>query len=149
MIGQEYEGVLSRRYIQPMTLAKQDIVITTYDVLRRELKATNVLHTNSHVGRRLRNPKKFLALPSPLTSVQWWRVCRRFKPLWRFLAFTDFLTNWMFRIFINIIYKFYVCVTPRNYKYEQERKLELAKLAKLSTPVLNNKNSWLVFLVCL
>jgi len=57
-----------------MTLAAQDIVITTYNVLRAELKTTNVPHSNSDSGRRLRKPKKFLALPSPLTAVQWWRV---------------------------------------------------------------------------
>ncbi|KAF6025413.1 SHPRH [Bugula neritina] len=72
----EYEGVSpTSGYVQPMTLAAQDIVITTYNVLRAELKTTNVPHSNSDSGRRLRKPKKFLALPSPLTAVQWWRIC--------------------------------------------------------------------------
>ena len=64
----------SKSYIQPMTLAQQDIVITTYEVLRTELRATLVPHSNSEVGRQLRKPKGFMATPSPLTSVQWWRV---------------------------------------------------------------------------
>ena len=76
LLYQEYTGVTSKNYIQPATLAQQDIVITTYDVLRTELRATLIPHSNSEVeGRKLRRPKRFMAVPSPLPAVQWWRVC--------------------------------------------------------------------------
>ncbi|XP_067947672.1 E3 ubiquitin-protein ligase SHPRH-like [Watersipora subatra] len=71
----EYEGVTSKKYVQPMVLARQDIVITTYDVLKAELRSTHVPHSNSHTGRLFRQPKRFMALPSPLIAVEWWRVC--------------------------------------------------------------------------
>ncbi|KAH9494650.1 hypothetical protein Btru_020414 [Bulinus truncatus] len=70
-----YTGVSKLGYIQPQTLAQQDIVITTYDVLRKELDYANLPHTNSESGRRLRHPKRFLATPSPLVAVEWWRIC--------------------------------------------------------------------------
>ncbi|KAI8791402.1 E3 ubiquitin-protein ligase SHPRH [Biomphalaria glabrata] len=70
-----YTGVSKLGYIQPQTLAQQDIVITTYDVLRKELDYVNLPHTNSETGRRFRHPKRFLATPSPLVAVEWWRIC--------------------------------------------------------------------------
>ncbi|XP_059166232.1 E3 ubiquitin-protein ligase SHPRH-like [Physella acuta] len=70
-----YTGVAKLGYIQPQTLAQQDIVITTYDVLRKELDYVNIPHTNSESGRRFRHPKRFLATPSPLVAVEWWRIC--------------------------------------------------------------------------
>ncbi|CAL1537482.1 unnamed protein product, partial [Lymnaea stagnalis] len=70
-----YTGVARLGYIQPQTLAQQDIVITTYDVLRKELDYVNLPHTNSESGRRFRHPKRFLATPSPMVAVEWWRIC--------------------------------------------------------------------------
>ena len=32
-------------------------------------------HSNSTEGRRFRNPKRYMAMPSPITSIQWWRIC--------------------------------------------------------------------------
>ena len=79
-------------FIQPHTLAKQDIVITTYDTLRREINYVDLPHTASELiliiiignwynwfiagedGRKFRNPKRFMATPSPITAVEWWRV---------------------------------------------------------------------------
>ena len=26
-------------------------------------------------GRKLRHAKRFMAIPSPITAVEWWRVC--------------------------------------------------------------------------
>ncbi|GFN75462.1 E3 ubiquitin-protein ligase shprh [Plakobranchus ocellatus] len=70
-----YTGVSKLGYIQPQVLARQDIVITTYDVLRKELDYANLPHTNSESGRRFRHPKRFLATPSPMVAVEWWRIC--------------------------------------------------------------------------
>ncbi|GFS23980.1 E3 ubiquitin-protein ligase SHPRH [Elysia marginata] len=69
-----YTGVSRLGYIQPQVLARQDIVITTYDVLRKELDYANLPHTNSESGRRFRHPKRFLATPSPMVAVEWWRT---------------------------------------------------------------------------
>ncbi|XP_005088907.1 E3 ubiquitin-protein ligase SHPRH [Aplysia californica] len=70
-----YTGVSKLGYTQPQTLAQQDIVITTYDVLRKEVDYANLPHTNSESGRRFRHPKRFLATPSPMVAVEWWRIC--------------------------------------------------------------------------
>lgn len=49
-------------------LAEQDIVIITYDVLRLELNYVDIPHSNSEDGR-LRNQKRYMAIPSPLVAV--------------------------------------------------------------------------------
>lgn len=56
-------------------LAEQDVVITTYDVLRSELNYVDIPHSNSKDGRRFRNQKRYMAIPSPLVAVEWWRIC--------------------------------------------------------------------------
>lgn len=56
-------------------LAEQDVVITTYDVLRSELNYVDIPHSNSEDGRRFRNQKRYMAVPSPLVAVEWWRIC--------------------------------------------------------------------------
>ena len=43
-------------------------MLTTYNVLRSEVHFTQQ-------QRRLREPKKYRSLPTPLTLVKWWRVC--------------------------------------------------------------------------
>lgn len=70
-----YQGVKKHGFIQPHVLAKQDVVITTYDVLRSELNYVDIPHSNSEDGRRFRNQKRYMAVPSPLVAVEWWRVC--------------------------------------------------------------------------
>ncbi|CAL8087779.1 unnamed protein product [Orchesella dallaii] len=70
-----YKGVSTHGYIPPAKLARYDIVITTYSVLSSELDYVDLPHCSSTDGRRFRNPKRFLTIPSPLTSVLWWRVC--------------------------------------------------------------------------
>lgn len=62
-------------FIQPRMLAEQDVVITTYDVLRSELNYVDIPHSNSKDGRRFRNQKRYMAIPSPLVAVEWWRIC--------------------------------------------------------------------------
>ncbi|KAL7873133.1 hypothetical protein AOLI_G00122040 [Acnodon oligacanthus] len=70
-----YQGVKRHGFIQPHILAEQDVVITTYDVLRTELNYVDLPHSNSKDGRRFRNQKRYMAVPSPLVAVEWWRVC--------------------------------------------------------------------------
>ena len=57
-------------YIFPPNLAKYDIVITSYDVLRSELD-----FSESHDYQHLRNNKRYFSQVSPLKSVHWWRIC--------------------------------------------------------------------------
>lgn len=70
-----YQGVKKHGFIQPQVLAEHDVVITTYDVLRSELNYVDIPHSNSEDGRRFRNQKRYMAVPSPLVAVQWWRIC--------------------------------------------------------------------------
>eukprot|EP00064_Thunnus_orientalis_P020687 superscaffoldBa00005829_g20832 len=70
-----YQGVKKHGFIQPHMLAEQDVVITTYDVLRSELNYVDIPHSNSKDGRRFRNQKRYMAVPSPLVAVEWWRIC--------------------------------------------------------------------------
>ncbi|KAI8498455.1 hypothetical protein Bbelb_236570 [Branchiostoma belcheri] len=94
-----YSGVKKQGFLQPKVLADHDIVITTYDVLRLELNYVDIPHSNSSEGRRFRHQKRYMAVPSPLLSIQssegrrfrhqkrymavpsplpsveWWRVC--------------------------------------------------------------------------
>ena len=72
---QVYQGVKRHGFIQPRMLAEQDVVITTYDVLRSELNYVDIPHSNSKDGRRFRNQKRYMAVPSPLVAVEWWRIC--------------------------------------------------------------------------
>lgn len=48
-----------------------DICITTYDVLAEELAHVFALEN----AKVLRNPKRFMTVPSPLLYVEWWRIC--------------------------------------------------------------------------
>uniref|UniRef100_A0A7N4P2F5 E3 ubiquitin-protein ligase SHPRH n=1 Tax=Sarcophilus harrisii TaxID=9305 RepID=A0A7N4P2F5_SARHA len=70
-----YQGVKKHGFLQPHMLAEQDVVITTYDVLRSELNYVDIPHSNSEDGRRFRNQKRYMAIPSPLVAVEWWRIC--------------------------------------------------------------------------
>ncbi|XP_048830636.1 E3 ubiquitin-protein ligase SHPRH isoform X2 [Brienomyrus brachyistius] len=70
-----YGGVKKHGFVQPHFLAEQDVVITTYDVLRSELNYVDIPHSNSEDGRRFRNQKRYMAIPSPLVAVEWWRIC--------------------------------------------------------------------------
>ena len=88
---QRYRGV-SQTYVSPFDLASSDIVLVTYETLRKEIN-----HANSHEGetqeafgdppqsvyvfdllqlvsRVLRHRKRYTCYPSPLPAVKWWRV---------------------------------------------------------------------------
>lgn len=65
-----YNG-LKDGFVQPSVLAKHDIVVTTYSILRAEI--THAVLNESE--RKLRNEERFLKLSSPLRQIQWWRLC--------------------------------------------------------------------------
>ena len=78
-----------QRYVQPQFLANQNLVLTTYETLSKELNFVDLPHANGAAngasggggagggggGRQLRNPKRYMAVPSPIVAVQWWRIC--------------------------------------------------------------------------
>ncbi|GFU38399.1 e3 ubiquitin-protein ligase SHPRH [Nephila pilipes] len=68
-----YNGVEHHKFINPKILADYDIVLSSYETLRKELSHINVPHGTNQ--RPLRRPKKFRTLPSPLSSIEWWRIC--------------------------------------------------------------------------
>lgn len=51
-------------------LAQQDVVVTTYEVLRTEIWAAA-----DAPGRSLRNEQQYERIKSPLVQLSWWRVC--------------------------------------------------------------------------
>ncbi|GBM04758.1 E3 ubiquitin-protein ligase SHPRH [Araneus ventricosus] len=68
-----YAGVEQHKFINPKVLANYDIVLSSYETFRKELSHVNVPHGESQ--RPLRYPKKFRTLPSPLSAIEWWRIC--------------------------------------------------------------------------
>nr|CAD7423151.1 unnamed protein product [Timema monikensis] len=67
-----YGGVQKEGFVQPGELAQYDVVITTYETLSKELHFAEVSTDSSN---RLRFEKRFVAAPSPLPCVGWWRMC--------------------------------------------------------------------------
>ncbi|CAJ0574863.1 unnamed protein product, partial [Mesorhabditis spiculigera] len=65
-----YQGLSTHGYKHPTLLADKDIVLTTYEVLEKEL---HFVEFKPRTG--LRDRKRALASPSPLLSVDWWRIC--------------------------------------------------------------------------
>eukprot|EP00038_Savillea_parva_P027858 m.61902 g.61902 ORF g.61902 m.61902 type:complete len:1838 (-) comp8051_c0_seq2:214-5727(-) len=70
-----YHGVKRNGFLRPTTLAKYDVVITTYSVLRDEIYHASA--PKESVGRQSKSrfTKKYPVIPSAITRVQWWRVC--------------------------------------------------------------------------
>ena len=58
-------------------LSKKIILINVINicVAMKYFRHLDLPHTNSSEGRRFRNPKRFMAMPSPFTCVEWWRIC--------------------------------------------------------------------------
>lgn len=56
--------------ISAESLAEQDVVITTYEVLRTEIWAAS-----DAPRRALRNEQQYERIKSPLVQLSWWRVC--------------------------------------------------------------------------
>ena len=68
-----YRGINNQGYLQPLQIAKYDVVITSYESLRKELYFADVKINGSE--KRLRRRAAYMAPPSPLTSCQFWRLC--------------------------------------------------------------------------
>uniref|UniRef100_F1KQI8 E3 ubiquitin-protein ligase SHPRH n=1 Tax=Ascaris suum TaxID=6253 RepID=F1KQI8_ASCSU len=65
-----YNGVAAEGYKHPEYLATRDIVICSFETLANEVY---FIETNEKLGS-LRS-RKYLIPPTPLLSVEWWRVC--------------------------------------------------------------------------
>ena len=63
--------------IHPRHLANADVVLLTFQTLMSELGHSDENPFAGFAKGRscLRNKKRYVVLPSPLTSVKWWRVC--------------------------------------------------------------------------
>jgi len=67
-----YQGVSSCGYHQPVWLARNhDIIITTYEILRKELYFAQVSDAS---GRPRRKAAVYMAPPSPLLAINFWRL---------------------------------------------------------------------------
>ena len=67
-----YDGIKAGDYQRPETLASYDIVITSYRVLRTEVHYDVADDTSR---RSSRHRKRYGSPASPLTAIEWWRVC--------------------------------------------------------------------------
>lgn len=67
-----YKGVAKSGFILPEVLADHDVILTTYTTLRSDFYH---LGQGNVVERSMRYNKRYIALPSPLTGVLFWRIC--------------------------------------------------------------------------
>lgn len=68
-----YGGVHGQGYHQPVQLARQyDVIIVSYETLRKELYFAEVTPGEK---RSRRKAASYMAPPSPLLSIEFWRVC--------------------------------------------------------------------------
>lgn len=65
-----YWGV-SHRYLNPLHIISHDIVLVTYEILRKELDRVH----HHEFTLMLRKRKRSAYPPSPLLAINWWRIC--------------------------------------------------------------------------
>jgi len=66
----------SFRLLHPRWLADTDIILMTFDALRHDLGHSDSNPFAAGTGRTsLRKRKRYRVVPSPLSSIFWWRVC--------------------------------------------------------------------------
>ncbi|EDV27774.1 uncharacterized protein TRIADDRAFT_53804 [Trichoplax adhaerens] len=68
-----YKGVAKEGFINPSVLANYDIIITTYETLQQDIY--HIADNHGNVQKQLRFTRRYLALPSPLPCINWWRIC--------------------------------------------------------------------------
>lgn len=66
-----YDGIKGSGWWSPSDLASYDIILTDYNVLRDELYYLESTNRPEHMRRK----PQFMIPKSPLTMVEWWRVC--------------------------------------------------------------------------
>lgn len=79
----KYDGIKSSHKPESMKLlharilADADIVLMTFDALRADLDHSdeNKFVTGNDESSKLRKRKRYRVVPSPLMSIDWWRVC--------------------------------------------------------------------------
>ncbi|KAM7348478.1 E3 ubiquitin-protein ligase SHPRH isoform 1-T2 [Cochliomyia hominivorax] len=65
-----YEGVLSGKWISPRQLAEYDVVLTDYNILRRD-----IYFTKDNINERsMRNKPRSMRVNTPILMLDWWRV---------------------------------------------------------------------------
>jgi E3 ubiquitin-protein ligase SHPRH len=67
-----YQGLHRETYQRLRRLRRADVVLTTYDALRADV---NRAHENILRPRSLRYEKRYRVAPTPLTRIEWERVC--------------------------------------------------------------------------
>jgi SNF2 family DNA or RNA helicase len=75
--GPRKQDVASRmELVHPHKLADADVVLLTYDTLRADLgHSDGNPFLTADGASNLRKRKRYRVVPSPLTSIHWWRVC--------------------------------------------------------------------------
>ena len=64
------------KYLHPSVLANNDVVLMTFDVLMADLGHSDEnKYISGESSTNLRKRKRYRVVPSPLTMINWWRVC--------------------------------------------------------------------------
>lgn len=66
-----YRGLHTGSWVNPLELAKYDVVLTDYMILRNEIHHT----ADNKSDRRMRHQQLYMRPSCPLLMVNWWRVC--------------------------------------------------------------------------